>query len=265
MSSSFKPYEPAKWVSTPTNKECGFQVQKNGEDVAQHYIGKQSFTIFGRNKDLCQVVLAHASISRQHAVVAHGSSGNCYVVDLGSSHGTYITRTLDPKKKREKLQPQRREVIRNDDMLEFGASSRKFVFKYRFSKKRKADSRDKRDGKRKRGSDGESVTCLHLLVKHAESRRPSSWREENITRTKDEAEEKILKLLKKVKSGETTVAELAKNESDCSSAARGGDLGSFERGRMQKPFEEAAFGLKVGEISGPVHTASGVHIIERTA
>lgn len=53
--------------------------------------------------------------------------------------------------------------------------------------------------------------------------------------------------------------------SDCSSAKRGGDLGLFGRGAMQKPFEEAAFALKVGEMSQIVDTDSGVHIIIRTA
>jgi NIMA-interacting peptidyl-prolyl cis-trans isomerase 1 len=48
------------------------------------------------------------------------------------------------------------------------------------------------------------------------------------------------------------------------SAKRGGDLGSFKKGAMQKPFEEASFALKVGELSEPVFTDSGVHIILRT-
>lgn len=66
-------------------------------------------------------------------------------------------------------------------------------------------------------------------------------------------------------SGKATFAELASKYSDCSSAKRGGDLGPFSRGAMQKPFEQAAFALKVGELSSPVHTDSGIHIIQRTA
>jgi len=53
-------------------------------------------------------------------------------------------------------------------------------------------------------------------------------------------------------------------ESDCNSYKRGGDLGMFGLGKMQKPFEEAAFNLDIGELSQPVETASGIHLILRT-
>lgn len=66
-------------------------------------------------------------------------------------------------------------------------------------------------------------------------------------------------------SGKASFAELATKYSDCSSAKKGGDLGPFTRGAMQPLFEDAAFSLKVGELSEPVRTASGVHIILRTA
>ncbi len=52
-------------------------------------------------------------------------------------------------------------------------------------------------------------------------------------------------------------------KSDCSSAQNKGDLGVFGRGMMQKAFEDAAFALKVGELSGLVDTDSGIHIILR--
>ncbi|KAI2668956.1 peptidyl-prolyl cis-trans isomerase NIMA-interacting 1 [Labeo rohita] len=118
------------------------------------------------------------------------------------------------------------------------------------------------------GADGvgevEKVRCSHLLVKHNQSRRPSSWREENITRTKEEALQLIHKYIEQIKSGEEDFESLASQFSDCSSARNGGDLGMFGRGQMQKPFEEASFALKVGDMSGPVFTDSGVHIILRT-
>lgn len=60
-------------------------------------------------------------------------------------------------------------------------------------------------------------------------------------------------------------AELAKQRSkDPGSAVQGGDLGFFGRGQMVKPFEEAVFAMKVGEIRGPVESDFGYHIIRLT-
>eukprot|EP00918_Siedleckia_nematoides_P076352 GHVU01166879.1.p1 GENE.GHVU01166879.1~~GHVU01166879.1.p1 ORF type:complete len:158 (+),score=17.08 GHVU01166879.1:19-492(+) len=113
-------------------------------------------------------------------------------------------------------------------------------------------------------SDMSEVQASHLLVKHRESRRPSSWRQENITITKEQALEQLLAFRDQIVKGEKTFEDLASQNSDCSSAKRGGDLGPFGRGQMQKPFEDATFALQVGELSEPVWTDSGVHIIKRT-
>ena len=56
---------------------------------------------------------------------------------------------------------------------------------------------------------------------------------------------------------------IARTESDCSSAQKGGDLGFFERGQMQKSFEDASFALKPGELSDVVDSDSGIHVILR--
>ena len=113
--------------------------------------------------------------------------------------------------------------------------------------------------------DSESkVQASHLLVKHRDSRRPSSWREDDITRSKEEALVILKGYREKIVSGEATFEDLASNYSDCSSAKRGGDLCPFGRGQMQKPFEDATYSLKVGELSEPVFSESGVHIILRT-
>lgn len=108
------------------------------------------------------------------------------------------------------------------------------------------------------------VRASHLLVKHRDCRNPSSWREKNITRSKDEAIEILKSFIQKIDSGESSFEELATKFSDCNSAKQGGDLGPFGRRQMQKPFEEASFNLNVGEISSIVETDSGVHIIKRT-
>lgn len=109
------------------------------------------------------------------------------------------------------------------------------------------------------------IRAAHLLVKHRDSRRPSSWKEQNITRTKEEAIQILSGFEKQIKSGEKSLGDIAASESDCSSCRKRGDLGFFGKGQMQKEFEDAAFALKVGEVSGIVETASGVHLIERYA
>lgn len=109
------------------------------------------------------------------------------------------------------------------------------------------------------------VRVCHLLVKHNQSRRPSSWKEANITRTKEEALEIIKGYREKIVSGAISFQDLARTESDCSSARNGGDLGFFGRGKMQPAFEEAAFALEVNQLSEPVFSDSGVHLILRIA
>ena len=76
-----------------------------------------------------------------------------------------------------------------------------------------------------------------------------------------EDEETAKSILKKLETGED-FAEIAKEESaDSGSKDKGGDLGFFERGVMDASFEEAAFSLGIGEISAPVKTMFGYHII----
>ncbi|KIO06972.1 hypothetical protein M404DRAFT_422436 [Pisolithus tinctorius Marx 270] len=112
------------------------------------------------------------------------------------------------------------------------------------------------------------IRASHLLVKHRGSRRPSSWKEPNITRTKEEAIAILEKYQREIQAASNKAekfGELAREHSDCSSHSADGDLGHFGRNQMQKPFEDAAFALQVKEISGIVSTDSGVHLIMRTA
>ncbi len=80
----------------------------------------------------------------------------------------------------------------------------------------------------------------------------------------DSVKNEILQIYNRVISGEN-FAEVAKEVSQDNSAANGGDLGWFGKGRMVKPFEEAAFNLKnIGDISQPVQSTFGWHIIKLT-
>ncbi len=79
------------------------------------------------------------------------------------------------------------------------------------------------------------------------------------------AKEKALAILAKARANPGDFAALAKEDSqDPGSAGQGGDLGSFARGSMVKPFEDAVFAAKVGDIIGPVETRFGFHIIKVT-
>ncbi|MDO8414041.1 MAG: SurA N-terminal domain-containing protein [Gallionellaceae bacterium] len=80
---------------------------------------------------------------------------------------------------------------------------------------------------------------------------------------KQAAKAKAEQILQQLKQAPAKFAELAKQYSqDTGSAANGGDLGLFGRGMMVKSFDDAAFKLKVGEISGVVQSDFGFHIIK---
>ena len=99
----------------------------------------------------------------------------------------------------------------------------------------------------------EERRASHILI-NASKDAPAAEQE----KAKAKAEELLAELRKDPK----RFAELAKaNSQDGGSAASGGDLGYFGRGAMVKPFEDAAFGMKVGDISDVVHSDFGYHII----
>ena len=83
--------------------------------------------------------------------------------------------------------------------------------------------------------------------------------------SKDAAKSEAEAIVKLVGASAEKFAELAKAKSkDPGSAAQGGDLGFFGRGQMVKPFEEAVYSMKPGEVRGPIESDFGFHIIRLT-
>ncbi len=85
----------------------------------------------------------------------------------------------------------------------------------------------------------------------------------NFTMTKPEAFLRITEINDMIRDGDYTFAQAATEFSECPSSLDGGNLGEFGRGQMVPPFEDAAFALPVGMMSGIVETQFGYHLIYR--
>jgi peptidyl-prolyl cis-trans isomerase C len=106
----------------------------------------------------------------------------------------------------------------------------------------------------------ESVTARHILIRMAGSPVPVKQGQKDLT--DEEALAKAKDLRGKIVAG-GNFADLAKAESDdTGSGANGGSLGEFTHGRMVPQFEEAAFKLAINEVSEPVKTQFGYHVIQ---
>jgi parvulin-like peptidyl-prolyl isomerase len=106
----------------------------------------------------------------------------------------------------------------------------------------------------------QQVRARHILIRVQGS--PAAVRPGEKDLTEAEALAKAQDLRKRIQAGED-FAQLARQESDdTGSGANGGDLGFFRRGQMVPSFEEAAFALQPGELSEPVKSPFGYHVIK---
>jgi peptidyl-prolyl cis-trans isomerase C len=101
-------------------------------------------------------------------------------------------------------------------------------------------------------SQAEQVQASHILI---------AFDQKAGAPAKEAARKKIEEIEERLKKGEDFSA-LAKEFSQCPSSEKGGDLGYFERGQMVPPFEDAAFALEPGTVSGIVETQFGYHLIK---
>lgn len=99
----------------------------------------------------------------------------------------------------------------------------------------------------------ERVRARHILIAVAPTASPA---------VRAAARAKAEKILAQLKAGADFAALAKKDSDDTGTSHQGGDLGFFARGQMVKPFEDVAFALKPGQISGLVATRFGYHIIQ---
>ncbi len=106
----------------------------------------------------------------------------------------------------------------------------------------------------------EEATARHILIRFKGS--PVPLKEGAKDLTEEEALAKAKEVREKIAKG-ADFAEVAKTESDdASSGSNGGSLGTFARGRMVPVFEQAAFSLPIGQLSEPLKSQFGYHLIQ---
>ena len=107
----------------------------------------------------------------------------------------------------------------------------------------------------------EQVKARHILIRAAGSPAPLGEGKKELT--DDQAKAKATEIRDRLVNKKEDFATVAKAESDDrGSAAQGGSLGTFGRGQMVGPFDETAFAAKVGDVSQPVKTVFGYHLIQ---
>ena len=105
-----------------------------------------------------------------------------------------------------------------------------------------------------------AIAAQHILIAYKGAQNAPKA----VTRSKADAKKRADEVATKAKAaGADFSALVAEYSDDPAKAERQGSLGKFTRDKMAKPFSDAAFGLKVDEVSDPVETPFGFHVIRR--
>ncbi|KAL5981921.1 hypothetical protein ACLOJK_015988 [Asimina triloba] len=113
-------WQPPDWAIEPRPGFYYLEVLKDGEVLGQINLDKRRH-IFGRQFPVCDFVLDHQSVSRQHAAVVPHKNGSVYVIDLGSAHGTFVAN--------ERLTKENPVELEVGQSLRFAASTRIYILR----------------------------------------------------------------------------------------------------------------------------------------
>ncbi len=194
------------------------------------------------------VVLTGPAVGELHAAVAfHREHKKPYLIDLGAGETRLRGQPVVP------LKPV---PIADSSRIEFGSSPQYLRLRLRDTTERSTSATSPVTGQ---------VRARHILIKHRDVRNPVSKRTgEPVHRSREEARQHIAYLRQRILNGEANFEQIARNESDCNSFKRDGDLGWFDFKTMQEPFARVAF-LELQhrhDLSDVVETSSGFHLIQ---
>ncbi|CDW88843.1 fha domain protein [Stylonychia lemnae] len=96
-----------------------FEVMKEGAILEEIHLNEKPFYLVGRSKEVCDVFMENPTISRKHAIIQHKDTGDIFLYDLGSTHGTFLNKRQIP--------PNQYIKLKLNDLIRFGQSTRMLI------------------------------------------------------------------------------------------------------------------------------------------
>lgn len=193
-------FKPPSWASNPTQRATLWRSDTDSVPLNTPY------TVIGREAG---IQVADPSVSRAHAALVHHTDGRLYLIDLASREGTWLEGERVPPNKPVHVAPGASRV------LQLGTAPPLRV----------SFEGGSMSGAGAAAGAPARVRASHLLVKHAGSRRPSSWKEPSVTRSEAEALAMIQAFEADLRSDPARLAErfaaLASVESHCGRCGTG--------------------------------------------
>ncbi len=287
------------WSGVPIFGQAHLEVHREGAILQNLWVCRFPFYLVGRDPR-CDFVLDHPSVSATHCAILYHRERHCFVVmDLGSTNGVYLNGTRVEARKPQavdfetvirfgyssrsyilkKTKPRKAlgepvEKTPAGTALGVAGTAEKKELGVSASSVQPAPALDPRQQPTVAKAEApEAVPTVsrhlrHLLLKHKDVGKPVSAAPRNkgepITRSKEDALAlaNSIRMLHAVWSDEL-FQQACREHSEDNRSGSGGDLGMVSRGDFAGPFDTAAFAIGIEQVSLPVQTQLGVHLIFR--